>query len=88
MLQDREGRDASVLRMLSKQDDGAWVAVPEFQDDPLKILDKVGRVPLPPYIRDGEMTDEDLLQYQTVFAKAPGSVAARQTACATSVSLV
>lgn len=76
MLQDREGRDASVLRMLSKQDDGAWVAVPEVQDDPLKILDKVGRVPLPPYIRDGEMTDEDLLQYQTVFAKAPGSVAA------------
>lgn len=76
MLQDREGRDASVLRMLSKQDDGAWVAVPEVQDDPLKILEKVGRVPLPPYIRDGEMTDEDLLQYQTVFAKAPGSVAA------------
>lgn len=76
MLQDRESRDAIVLRMLSKQDDGSWVAVPEVQDDPLKILDKVGRVPLPPYIRDGEMVDEDMAQYQTVFAKTPGSVAA------------
>lgn len=76
MLQDRESRDAVVLRMLSKQDDGSWVAVPEVQDDPLKILDKVGRVPLPPYIRDGEMIDEDLAQYQTVYAKTPGSVAA------------
>lgn len=76
MLQDRESRDAVVLRLLSKQDDGSWVAVPEVQDDPLKILERVGRVPLPPYIRDGEMVDEDQAQYQTVFAKTPGSVAA------------
>lgn len=75
-LQDRESRDAIVLRMLSKQDDGSWVAVPEVQDDPLKILERVGRIPLPPYIRDGEMTDDDVKQYQTVFAKTPGSVAA------------
>jgi S-adenosylmethionine:tRNA ribosyltransferase-isomerase len=75
-LQDRESRDSIVLRMLSKQDDGAWVAVPEVQDDPLTILEKVGRIPLPPYIRDGEMVDDDVKQYQTVFAKTPGSVAA------------
>jgi S-adenosylmethionine:tRNA ribosyltransferase-isomerase len=75
-LQDRDLNEAVVLRMLSKQEDGAWVAVPEIQDDPLAILDRVGRVPLPPYIRDGEMVAEDQSQYQTVFAKTPGSVAA------------
>ncbi len=76
VLQDRESRDSIVLRMLSKQENGEWVAVPEIQEDPLAILEKVGRVPLPPYIRDGEMTAEDQAQYQTVYAKVAGSVAA------------
>jgi S-adenosylmethionine:tRNA ribosyltransferase-isomerase len=39
-------------------------------------LDRYGRVPLPPYIRDGHMVDTDVENYQTVFAKSPGSVAA------------
>ncbi len=39
-------------------------------------LDRYGRVPLPPYIRDGHMVDSDVENYQTVFAKSPGSVAA------------
>ena len=39
-------------------------------------LDRYGRVPLPPYIRDGHMVDSDVENYQTVFAKTPGSVAA------------
>lgn len=39
------------------------------------ILDKVGELPLPPYLnRDTELTDNDT--YQTVFAKEAGSVAA------------
>jgi S-adenosylmethionine:tRNA ribosyltransferase-isomerase len=39
-------------------------------------LDSLGEMPLPPYIhRDGELT-EDKNRYQTVFAKADGSVAA------------
>ena len=39
-------------------------------------LDRYGRVPLPPYIRDGHMVDADVENYQTVFARSPGSVAA------------
>ena len=39
-------------------------------------LNRYGRVPLPPYIRDGHMVDADIENYQTVFAKSPGSVAA------------
>ena len=35
-----------------------------------------GHVPLPPYIRGGNMVDADISDYQTVFAKQPGAVAA------------
>lgn len=39
------------------------------------ILDRIGHMPLPPYIhRDDELSDRD--RYQTVFASARGSVAA------------
>jgi S-adenosylmethionine:tRNA ribosyltransferase-isomerase len=43
---------------------------------PLEILERIGRVPLPPYIRDGEMVEEDIATYQTVYAEQPGAVAA------------
>ena len=33
-------------------------------------------MPLPPYIRDGEMDAADRERYQTVFADKPGAVAA------------
>ncbi len=43
-----------------------------------KVLESVGEVPLPPYIRrpGGEAAEEDAVRYQTVFATRPGSVAA------------
>jgi len=41
----------------------------------LKVLDKVGHVPLPPYIRRDD-TAADRERYQTVFAREPGSSAA------------
>lgn len=44
--------------------------------DPVAWLERYGRIPLPPYIRDGQMVDADVSHYQTVFAKDPGSVAA------------
>jgi len=44
-------------------------------EDILTIIDKIGHVPLPPYIqRDDNKEDED--QYQSVFAKQKGAVAA------------
>ncbi len=43
----------------------------------LAALDRVGRVPLPPYIeRSGPPSPEDAERYQTVYAKRPGAVAA------------
>jgi len=43
-----------------------------------ELLDRVGRVPLPPYIRrEGSLpTAEDRVRYQTVYARRPGSIAA------------
>ncbi|MPZ18979.1 MAG: tRNA preQ1(34) S-adenosylmethionine ribosyltransferase-isomerase QueA [Luteitalea sp.] len=40
-----------------------------------RMIDAIGHVPLPPYIRRSE-TPEDRERYQTVFARARGSVAA------------
>ncbi len=40
------------------------------------LLEEVALVPIPPYIRDGVSDKQDLTDYQTVYAKAVGSVAA------------
>lgn len=41
----------------------------------LPIIDKIGHIPLPPYIQR-EDNEEDANEYQSVFAKAEGAVAA------------
>jgi S-adenosylmethionine:tRNA ribosyltransferase-isomerase len=46
-----------------------------FPDDPLRLLERHGEVPLPPYIRHAAGEDDER-RYQTVFAKTPGAVAA------------
>lgn len=63
------------------RDDGSRV-VNFFKDgnllrfeDILPIIDKIGHVPLPPYIQR-EDNKEDVLEYQTVFAREEGAVAA------------
>ena len=43
--------------------------------DAAGLLERVGAVPLPPYIRR-EANDEDSERYQTVYARNPGAVAA------------
>ena len=47
----------------------------DFKEPPARLLERLGRVPLPPYIRrlDGPLDKE---RYQTVYASAPGAVAA------------
>jgi S-adenosylmethionine:tRNA ribosyltransferase-isomerase len=64
------------LRLVLKEPDGAWIARPEAEGTATELLEKVGRVPLPPYIRAGEMDATDRERYQTVYAEAPGAVAA------------
>jgi len=67
-------------------DGGAEVEVDGRQDDGLfvlrllrstwaDVLDAVGHVPLPPYIKRSDTAD-DAERYQTVFARQPGAVAA------------
>jgi len=75
-LLDADGCEAAQLTLLAQQADGAWIVQPDDPADPFAILERVGRVPLPPYIRDGEMVDADRAHYQTVYAKKPGAIAA------------
>ena len=64
-----------------KVTDGKWIVGFECSGDFYSILQEVGKVPLPPYIRR-EALKEDRERYQTVYAKAlvhdkkPGAVAA------------
>lgn len=47
----------------------------KLSGDPFELLEQHGHVPLPPYITHADEAD-DVRRYQTVFAKAPGAVAA------------
>ncbi len=71
-----EVRDDIELQLLARGDGGVWLARPRTPLGTLDILERVGRVPLPPYIRRGEMDQADRQRYQTVYATQPGSVAA------------
>ena len=75
-LVDRDGKPAEILFLLEKLSGGQWRAHPETDGDALELLQKIGRVPLPPYIRSGNMVDSDSVDYQTVYARNPGAVAA------------
>ncbi len=76
MIQDRHGRDSITLRCIARTETGTLLVKPEEAGPAIELLQRYGRVPLPPYIRDGQMVDADLSDYQTVYAKEPGSVAA------------
>jgi len=75
-LLDREGKESAGLWLLEQVGDGEWLARAESELPALELLEQLGRVPLPPYIRGGQMIDTDAQNYQTVFARHPGAVAA------------
>jgi S-adenosylmethionine:tRNA ribosyltransferase-isomerase len=75
-LFDREGRTVAKLWLVERLSDGQWRARLDESEELLPLLDRIGRVPLPPYIRGGHMVDDDVERYQTVFARDPGAVAA------------
>ena len=66
------------VRLLHRRERGVWVvAVPK--GDLADTLERVGTVPLPPYIRRQEHDARaaiDRERYQTVYARSPGAVAA------------
>ncbi len=76
MLVDAEGRPGVKLWMLEPLAEGEWLAHAESDEPTDVLLGRIGRVPLPPYIRGGQMVDADVTNYQTVFARVPGAVAA------------
>jgi len=55
---------------------GHWLAEPWPPGRPAELLAVSGQVPLPPYIRKGRAGAADRERYQTVYARADGSVAA------------
>lgn len=76
MLCNREQQEVCPLTMLAPLEEGLWAARPDSPLTTWELLEQVGRVPLPPYIREGTMTDADRDRYQTVYAENPGAVAA------------
>ncbi len=87
VVKDRDARDGMELVVVTRTDDGKLLVKPRLGDElastigaslkePADWLDRFGRIPLPPYIRGGQMVDADVQNYQTVFAKDRGSVAA------------
>ena len=75
-LTNADGHDDVRLRLGAKDEKGMWIARPESDEETFALLDRVGRVPLPPYIRKGRMVASDAANYQTVYARTPGAVAA------------
>lgn len=75
-LRDKDGRDLPALAVVAKLEGGHLAVRPIGQWTTEAMLERFGRVPLPPYIREGQMVDKDTETYQTVYAKHPGSVAA------------
>jgi S-adenosylmethionine:tRNA ribosyltransferase-isomerase len=64
--------DGTTLDVLARQDDLTRL---RFSRPVLDVLDALGRLPLPPYI-ERDPTADDEARYQTVYANAPGAVAA------------
>lgn len=73
-----EGAEGCRARVVSREEGGA--AMLDFGPDQTALataLEKAGEVPLPPYIhREAGPSAEDAEDYQTIFARNPGAVAA------------
>lgn len=72
--------DLTVIPIKKLEDAGEWQVELHYNGNLYEILNKVGNIPLPPYIERKEQTEElkefDKVRYQTVYAHNEGSVAA------------
>jgi S-adenosylmethionine:tRNA ribosyltransferase-isomerase len=64
------------LILRGRTEDRHWLMQTEQSGSPPELLARYGHIPLPPYIRKGHDEDSDRERYQTVYARAAGSVAA------------
>jgi len=77
-LTDGETPVGGALRLLGRGEDGLWLVAP-VEGDLLAWMERLGVMPLPPYIRRRPHDPRDPLdreRYQTVFAREEGAVAA------------
>lgn len=65
--------DGRVTAMVVEQ--GAGGIIMKFSSPAPALMEKIGRMPLPPYIKR-EPTEQDRLWYQTMFAREAGAIAA------------
>jgi len=69
-------RGKLTAEILEWRESGRRVVRFESADDFDSIIDRIGRTPLPPYIKRDEEDRLDAQRYQTIFAKERGAVAA------------
>ena len=67
-----DGAHPATARVTGRQDDFFTL---EFDRELLPLQERIGRVPLPPYIGHAPQADDET-RYQTVYANEPGAVAA------------
>ncbi|MCK4404434.1 MAG: tRNA preQ1(34) S-adenosylmethionine ribosyltransferase-isomerase QueA [candidate division Zixibacteria bacterium] len=68
-------QDGLSCEILERTRSGSWLAKVNSHADFFEILERIGKVPLPPYIKR-EVEADDRSTYQTVYAKETGAVAA------------
>lgn len=73
---DAPGGGDATIELVGRGVGGVWLARPETAEPAEAVLARVGRVPLPGYIRAGVADTADVDRYQTVFASTAGSAAA------------
>ncbi|HQY87250.1 MAG TPA: tRNA preQ1(34) S-adenosylmethionine ribosyltransferase-isomerase QueA, partial [Tepidisphaeraceae bacterium] len=69
-----------IVHSITRTNDGLFEATIETTESAATLLEKIGRMPLPPYIKREKLRDardeSDRDRYQTVFAQQHGSIAA------------
>jgi S-adenosylmethionine:tRNA ribosyltransferase-isomerase len=65
-----------LIELVAKQDDQTLLMRPAMETTAELLLDQIGWVPIPPYIRKGKPLPYDKERYQTVYAARSGSIAA------------
>jgi S-adenosylmethionine:tRNA ribosyltransferase-isomerase len=74
------GMGQTSAHVVAKTPAGQYQLRVDLDEPAVNVLERVGRMPLPPYIRRGKDADDrdalDRQRYQTVYSKEPGSIAA------------
>lgn len=76
LVEPPNGGDPLRIVFVGRGAGGTWLGRPEPAGPAEALLGRIGRVPLPGYIRGGRASGGDAERYQTVFARAAGSAAA------------